>query len=172
MKKLLLTVALLIATTVTAQTPTNYDGGSDLQKAILKTKSKQPASKKTTTVTVTELKPPARTKEETTYFLLHKEEAPSYLRKLVESDYWKQQQKIAEVKEMEGYAERVEKRKQDSIKDEEIRKHNIIAMEKMKKDTQAASRRQDSIANAEREKYLEEQRRQQKANKKRPRFFR
>lgn len=165
MKKLFLSLALLIATTITAQNaPTNYDGGSDLQKAILKSRSKTTTPKKQTAnkVVVTELKPPARTKEETAYFILHKEDSPSYLKKLIASDYWKAQQNIAEQEEMKGYAERVEKRKQDSITQEEIRKQNVIAMEKIKKDTAEALRKQDSISNADRQKSIEAQRSEQK----------
>jgi len=171
MKKLLFAVALLIATTVTAQNaPSNYDGGSELQKAILKSRSKTTTSKnkvpKTThKVVVTELQPPARTKEETLYYNIHKEESPSYLKKLISSDYWKAQQKIAEQEEMKGYAERVEKRKQDSITQEEIRKQNVIAMAKMKKETAEALRKQDSISNAEHQKYIDAQRSEQKKNR-------
>lgn len=142
MKSILLALLLVFTINLSAQTtPNGYDGGSELQKAILKSRSKQTTKTKKPVkhvVTVTELQPPAHTKEEANYYLIYREESPSYLRKLVASDYWKAQQKIADQEEMKGYAERVEKRKKDSLAQEEIRKQNIEAMKKIRADNEAA----------------------------------
>jgi hypothetical protein len=173
MKKLLLllTVALLISTTMEAQsTPSGYDGGSDLQKAILKTKDKKqtkpenPSTESKHIVTVTEILPPAHTKEEAKYYAFYNEESSSYLQKLMASEYWKRQVEIASQEELVNYNERVEKRKKDSIAQEDIRKQNVFAMEQIRKDTNAVLRKQDSINKISKERQLEEQRKQQKKN--------
>ena len=173
MKKLFLTLLVIFTINLSAQTtPTGYDGGSELQRAILKSRSKQPAKKSTKAkhiVTVTELQPPAHTKEEANYYLIYREESASYLRKLMASDYWKAQQKIANQAELESkrlYDEQAPQRKKDSIA-----KAEQIALQDKKRAESSAKfqRRADSLDAAykkEREDYYNEQKRQQKANRK------
>ncbi|MEO8515635.1 MAG: hypothetical protein ABI426_02770 [Flavobacterium sp.] len=176
MKKLLSAVLLLSTITLFAQkAPTGYDGGSELQKAILKAKSQSKTkgtkkSKTTHKIIVTELQPPEHTREEAQYYVLYREESPSYMRKLVTSDFWKQKEKVAEQAELVDYDERVAKHKKDSIADEELRKQNVIAMAKIRKDTDSIRHRQDSISKKEREDYLQRIREDQKKNR-RPSIF-
>lgn len=140
MKKILTLVTLLSITTLTAQNvPSNYDGGSELQRAIIKVRENEKSGKKTPTtktqsnkkeVVVKKIEPPKRTKEEELYLILHKEDSPSYIRKLIESDYYKYQMNVAEQEEINYETQRIKKQNQDSI----IREENAkIYFEQLKK---------------------------------------
>lgn len=132
MKKILSLATLLSITTLTAQNvPSNYDGGSELQRAILKVRENEKKGKKPSTTTtqskkkevvVQKIEPPKRTKEEELYLILHKEDSPSYIRKLIESDYYKYQINIAEQEEINHRALLNEKQRQDSLIQEENRR--------------------------------------------------
>ena len=171
MKKLLLSVALLIAATLSAQTaPDNYDGGSALRAAILKSKNKQTSAKsksKTKHVVIKQVQPPTHTEAETQYYLIYKEESPSYLRKLLASEYWQKQKEIAHNAEIESdrlYAEQAPQRKEDSIarveKQNQLEQKQKITMLKYKHAQDSIKSKRATEDNA----YIEEQKRQQKEN--------
>lgn len=123
MKRLLFSLLFLLAVTIASaqDEPANYDGGSALRAAILKAKNKKTTTKTKTAkhkVVVTEIKPPAHTKEEATYLMVRGEESSSYLHKLIASEYWKKQQESAALAQSNAkklYDEQAPQRKADSI---------------------------------------------------------
>lgn len=177
MKKLLSAVFLFSTVTFFAQTtPAGYDGGSDLQKAILKSRSKKPVTKTKSKkqneehIIVVETDAVLETREEKLYRIQKGHSHPNYVKRVMASKQWKEQQKFAEEEELKNYAERVEKRKQDSISKVEEQK---LLEEQQRKLFLKVQREQDSLTKVrkdEREKYLEEQREAQRKNRRRSIF--
>ena len=167
MKKLLFAVALLIAATVTAQTPTNYDGGSELQRAIKNAKNKKPAPKTTKTITRVETTTVHETHEEKLYRIKYGHSHPDFVKRVLASKGY--QDEVAETKRLEAENEKRDielQRKTDSINKDKVEKSKQSYIEFQKRNKEAAENRskQDSITNAQRN---AEQRELQKANRKR-----
>lgn len=124
MKNLFILFVILFSITVTAQTPVGYDGGNELYNAIKKTrqgnatpkpKTKKTKSTKKKTVTVKQIKAPVRTPYEAAYYETYGTDCPSYLKKLMESEYWETQKKDALQAEIDSEKRHAEQRKLDSI---------------------------------------------------------
>lgn len=100
MRVLLIMASLLLSSGIVAQERVvNYDGGADLIKMIEKIQSGAKI-KDDVKRDLEIIRPPERTREETLFFILWGEESPSYLRRLVLSEYWKEKTKIAKQTEV------------------------------------------------------------------------
>lgn len=170
MKKVLfLSVAFLLVTVASSQTkPTNYDGGSELQNTIRKSKSKKTIKKTasdTTHVYSTETTYIPETSEEKLYRLTYGHSSPDYVKRVMESDAYKKE--VAENQRTEEirYQESKLRQQNDSIakREKDLRDNqnlqDAIAKSRSKQDSIDAKNKSDRDA------YLEDQKKQQKKNR-------
>lgn len=124
MKKIFILFVILFSITANAQAPAGYDGGNELYNAIKKTrqgstttksKTKKTKSTKKRIVTAHKINAPERTPYEAAYYQTYGTDCPSYLKKLMESEYWEVQKKDAIRAEIDSEKRHTEQRKLDSI---------------------------------------------------------
>lgn len=181
MKKLIVLGTLLMSTFLSAQDqPDNYDGGSELFKEIQRVKKenptgkskvkKKPVKKHNYVVTHKYVKAPDRTPEEAAYYNTYGTDSPSYLKKLMNSEFWKLRKEEAERTSAASEARLRIQREQDSITTKH--KNDSIAARQLKY-KERVERKNDSmvaVQKLKREQYLEKIREEQKNNKPRTIF--
>lgn len=173
MKKLLFSLALLFITTTgfSQNTPAGYDGGSELQNAIRKTKGKKSTQKtkpaKKEKVVIVETGAVPETPEEKLFREVNGYSHPDYVRRVTSTkayaDYVAETNRLEEER-IRKYNEEAPKRRLDSIAEIEKSKQSVLALEKQKKELIEFRKKEDSIEKAKRNTYIEKQKQEQKKN--------